>query len=368
MNIRPLAITEAYSSDLNETSNHAEAAVFSTPLSKAIVDNFPDFLSEFAKREKWEYLQLDDVLKNTIPNSDKCFYLEQVLVKSADPNTLFCRIRKTLSGDKYFAFKVVTAENVKQQIRANFPVAIFPAYYLYHFLLRRVFPKLKGLRKLSRLLSIPVDMSRAEIMGRLIYNGYKIVQMIDIPSATVFITTIDTEHNPSQTNPASNEGFLFRMKRIGKGGKDITIYKFRSMHPYAEYVQAYLHTKNGLAEGGKFKDDFRVSTGGRLIRKYWVDELPMLYNLLKGDIKLVGVRPLSAHYFALYPLSVQRLRLRHKPGLLPPFYADLPKTLDEILQSEVNYMNRYAKAPVWTDCVYLYRILKNIIVHGARSK
>ena len=368
MTINPLTIEEAYSLSLNGSESEVEATVFSAPLSEAAADSLPDFLLGFAQREQWDCLMLDSVLKNTIPYSGGNLYLDQVLVKAADPNVLFDRIRKTLSGDRYFAFKVVTAENIKQRIQSHFPGAVFPVYYLYHFLSRRVLPKLKGFRKLSRILSIPVDMSKAEIMGRLIYNGYKIVDFIDTSSATIFVTTIDTHNNPSLSNSASNEGFLFKMKRIGKEGKDITVYKFRSMHPYAEYVQAYLHQKNGLAEGGKIKDDFRVSTGGRLIRKYWIDELPMVYNLLKGDIKLVGVRPLSAQYFALYPPQIQQQRLHHKPGLLPPFYADLPKTLDEILQSEVNYMNRHAKAPVETDWIYFFRILKNIIINSARSK
>jgi lipopolysaccharide/colanic/teichoic acid biosynthesis glycosyltransferase len=139
------------------------------------------------------------------------------------------------------------------------------------------------------------------------------------------------------------------------------------MHPFAEFVQAYLHEKNGLAACGKFKNDFRVSTGGRLIRKYWIDELPMLYNLLKGDIKLVGVRPISEQYLSLYPETLRTYRSGFKPGLLPPFYSDLPKSFDEILKSELTYLKAYEKAPLRTDISYFIRILKNIFIHQARS-
>ena len=66
------------------------------------------------------------------------------------------------------------------------------------------------------------------------------------------------------------------------------------MDAYSEYLQHYVYEKNNLAEGGKMKDDFRISTLGRFFRKYWIDELPMITNLLNGDLKIVGVRPLSS--------------------------------------------------------------------------
>ena len=57
------------------------------------------------------------------------------------------------------------------------------------------------------------------------------------------------------------------------------------MHAYSEYIQAYVYEKNKLAEGGKLKDDFRVSTLGKMFRKYWIDELPMIWNVFRGDLK-----------------------------------------------------------------------------------
>ena len=66
-------------------------------------------------------------------------------------------------------------------------------------------------------------------------------------------------------------------------------------------------------------------------------------------MKLVGVRPLSSHYFSLYPEDLQKLRTGVKPGLVPPFYADLPKTLPEIIESERVYLELYLKNPISTD-------------------
>ena len=129
------------------------------------------------------------------------------------------------------------------------------------------------------------------------------------------------------------------------------------MHPYSEYLQEYVFTKNNLQEGGKFKDDFRVTVWGKLFRKLWIDELPMFVNFFKGQMKLVGVRPLSSHYFSLYPRDVLRLRTKVKPGLIPPFYADLPETLPEIIESERVYLELCLKHPIVTDFKYFFKVV-----------
>jgi lipopolysaccharide/colanic/teichoic acid biosynthesis glycosyltransferase len=94
----------------------------------------------------------------------------------------------------------------------------------------------------------------------------------------------------------------------------------------------------------------------------------MFFNLLKGELKLVGVRPLSGQYFNLYNQELQAQRLKHKPGLIPPYYADLPTTLDEIQASEKKYLDSHEKAPFKTDIRYLFMALNNIFFKNARSK
>ena len=85
-------------------------------------------------------------------------------------------------------------------------------------------------------------------------------------------------------------------------------------------------------------------------------------------MKLVGVRPLSAHYFSLYSEELQNLRVKFKPGLLPPFYADMPKTMDEIQASEMKYLRSCEKhGSFTTDVKYLILILRNIFFKNARS-
>lgn len=368
-----MSVNEAFSPELfpAETAQ-ALATTVPTPIvptdRDALYRRIPDALTKFAPSESWHCIAIDEILNHTVQPTLSNLYIDGILLKTHAPNLVFEQIRKVMVGQGYFAFRIVTAENIKAMLQQQLSEWGFYGYYAIHFLFRRALPKLKGFRKLCRLLNTPVDMSKAEIMGRLVYKGFDLIDSIETPHETILVAKVNHLNNPSESKPLPNEGFLFRMQRVGQHGQPITVYKFRSMHPYAEYVQEYLYRTNGIDEGGKFRNDFRVSTGGRLIRKYWVDELPMLINLLKGDIKLVGVRPISEHYFSLYPDAAQQLRRRHKPGLLPPYYADLPTEFDEIVQSEMNYLTCCERNPVATDFAYLLKILRNIVIHKVRSK
>jgi lipopolysaccharide/colanic/teichoic acid biosynthesis glycosyltransferase len=162
-------------------------------------------------------------------------------------------------------------------------------------------------------------------------------------------------------------GPLIRLKRIGREGELFSVYKLRTMHAYSEYLQEYVFERNQLQEGGKFKDDFRITTEGKIFRKFWLDELPMFINVLKGEMKIVGVRPLSQHYFNLYVEELRQKRVKFKPGLIPPFYADMPKTLEEIMESEMRYLEAYEKAPLRTDFNYFCKAWSNILFKKARS-
>ncbi len=104
------------------------------------------------------------------------------------------------------------------------------------------------------------------------------------------------------------------------------------------------------------------------MRATWLDELPMIYNWLKGDLKFFGIRPLSRQYLGLYTDELKELRTRVVPGLIPPFYADLPKTPSEIIDSELRYIKAYLNAPVRTQLSYLWQSSVNIVFKGARSQ
>ncbi len=94
----------------------------------------------------------------------------------------------------------------------------------------------------------------------------------------------------------------------------------------------------------------------------------MIVNVLKGDLKIVGVRPLSRHYLSLYTPELQNLRKKFKPGLIPPYYVDLPETMEEIMDSEMRYLKAYEKHPFLTDVKYFFLVGYTILFKKARSK
>ena len=93
----------------------------------------------------------------------------------------------------------------------------------------------------------------------------------------------------------------------------------------------------------------------------------MLKNFFQGDLKLIGVRPLSKHYFELYKKEVRERRIKYKPGLIPPFYVDLPCDLEAIQASELKYFNSFDKHPFITDFRYFWKSGWNILFMKARS-
>ncbi len=108
---------------------------------------------------------------------------------------------------------------------------------------------------------------------------------------------------------------FFSQQRVGKWGKRFQMYKFRSMIVNADKVKSELMDQNEA--GGvifKMKRDPRITRVGRVIRKLSIDELPQLYNVLKGDMSLVGPRPSLPKEVAEYTLSDRR-RLEAIPGL-----------------------------------------------------
>lgn len=247
---------------------------------------------------------------------------------------------------------------------------LFPFNYIVYLLdtiFHRVLPKLKLTQRLYFYLSRGKGrmLSRAEMFGRLYSCGFEVEKQLESNNKLYYVAR--KINSPSyDLNPTY--GPLISLRRVGKDGVVFKVYKLRTMYPYAEYLQDYVFKNNELDEGGKFKDDFRISPLGKILRKFWIDELPMIWNLLKGDMKLIGVRPLSRHYFSLYSPELQKMRTETKPGLVPPFYADMPKTLEEIMLSEKKYLELYKQNPIITDIKYFFLIFRNIFFRGARSK
>lgn len=302
-----------------------------------------------------------------LPNSFETIINLKRINDVKEVNRFLSTVNHRLPENGLFIGCVETKYMRRERIMHKFPFGINYLFLVLDFIYKRVFPKLPVTRNISRVLTNDRNkvLSRTEMLGRLYAAGFEVVDKRFIGQNLYFVAR--KKRNPLfDFEPAY--GPIFKMRRHGKNGKVIYVYKMRTMHAYSEYIQQYVYESNNLATGGKLKDDFRVSTLGKYFRKYWIDELPMFYNFLRGDLKLVGVRPLSTHYLSLYGEDLRELRLKHKPGLIPPFYADLPKTLDEIQESERRYLLSYEKNPILTDLKYLGRVAYNILFRKARSK
>jgi len=273
---------------------------------------------------------------------------------------------KMPTGGMYIS-SVETYASRKKRLLRKYAFPVNYGAYLVDSFFHRILPKVKYTQKIYFYLTKGKNrmLSRAETFGRLYSCGFEVLDEWAHNDILYFVAR-KTERPAFDTSPTY--GPLIRLRRIGKDGKIFKVFKLRTMYPYAEYLQDYIYKNNQLDEGGKFKDDFRISPLGRFLRKFWIDELPMIWNLLKGEMKLIGVRPLSRHYFSLYSPELQKMRTETKPGLVPPFYADMPKTLEEIMASERKYLELYSRNPITTDIKYFFLIFRNIFLRGARSK
>jgi lipopolysaccharide/colanic/teichoic acid biosynthesis glycosyltransferase len=255
----------------------------------------------------------------------------------------------------------------KKRILAKYPFILNYIAYTLDYIIKRLLPKFGFTKWLYFFLTRGQNrvFSKAEAYGRLYSCGFEVIDEKIVSKHLFFVARkVSTPLFPE--NPTY--GPLVKLERIGFQGKNIKVYKLRTMHPYAEYLQEYVYNTHGLEVGGKFKSDFRISTTGKFLRMFWLDELPMLINLLRGELKIFGVRPLSRHYFSLYTEELQKRRIRYKPGLIPPFYVDKPETIEEIMASEIRYLDAYDKHPVLTDFTYFSKAIFNIIFKKYRSR
>ena len=282
-------------------------------------------------------------------------------------NHYFINSYNKLSTGGLLVGSFIPLENFDSHLRGQMPHFLYAIMLPFYFIFHRVFPKLAITKQIYFILTDGKNrtLSKAEIFGRLSFCGFKMEKYETIGNQIYFTCkkskTISEEQSPSY-------GPIVKLKRIGHHGRIINIYKFRTMYPFSEFIQKDVFEENNLDASGKFLNDFRITSWGRILRKYFIDEIPQLYNWLRSDINLVGVRAISKHYYNLYPKELQELRINFKPGLIPPYYADMPTTFEEIVESEVRYLQKKKEKPIITNMIYFVKALINIIFSGARSK
>jgi len=153
---------------------------------------------------------------------------------------------------------------------------------------------------------------------------------------------------------------FFTQERVGENGRPFRIFKFRSMVQDAEAQLSQLIDIDKLPEPVfKIKNDPRVTRVGRILRRTSLDELPQLFNVLRGEMSLVGPRPEERWLVERYSPE-HRQRLRGLPGITGPMQINgrAELSLEERVRLEVDYLTRYS---LWQDIKILLKTIPVVI-------
>lgn len=142
---------------------------------------------------------------------------------------------------------------------------------------------------------------------------------------------------------------IFKQPRVGKNGRIFNIYKLRSMYVDAEERKRELMEQNKM-NGLMFKmdNDPRITKVGRFIRKTSIDELPQFWNVLKGDMSLVGTRPPTVDEFSQYE-SHHKRRLSMRPGITGMWQVSGRSDIvdfEEVVRLDCEYIDNWS---IWLD-------------------
>jgi len=281
-------------------------------------------------------------------------------------NQFFQSVNSKLEIGGTFVYSFETFRSREYRIFKKYPRIIAYPYYILDFIFKRIFPKLPLLRRFYFFITLGRNrvLSKTESLGRVVSCGFKIVDYTKINNLNYCIARKVGE---PETDIRASYQPIIQMPRIGKGGKIIRVFKFRTMHPFAEYLQDYVLHLNGYSELGKPANDFRLTPWGRFLRKYWLDELPQLINVLRGEMNLVGIRPLSRLVFDARPKDLAELRIKYKPGCIPPYVALLMPEMEGTIEAERIYFTEKKKNPYTTDIKYFIKAVYNILSNKIRS-
>lgn len=195
-------------------------------------------------------------------------------------------------------------------------------------------------------------------LKRLFDIGASVVGLVLLSPVLVIIALAIKQDSPGPV--------LFRQKRVGRKGQTFDIYKFRTMGS---------HT-SGEGPPLTVRDDARITRSGMVLRRYKLDELPQLFNVILGDMSLVGPRPEVPKYADKWDDSVRRILLSVRPGLSDPAsilfrnenqlleLSDDPerKYIDEIAplknRLSVDYVQKWS---LWLDIKILFKTLEAIL-------
>ena len=155
---------------------------------------------------------------------------------------------------------------------------------------------------------------------------------------------------------------IFAQDRVGRNGRVFKFYKFRSMRVDAEEIKKDLMSQNQM-QGGMFKieNDPRITKIGHFIRKTSLDELPQFWNVLKGDMSLVGTRPPTLDEYMKYTPE-QKRRLSFKPGITGLWQISGRSNItnfDDVVKLDITYLDGWT---IWKDIEILIKTVKVVLI------
>ena len=156
---------------------------------------------------------------------------------------------------------------------------------------------------------------------------------------------------------------IFKQQRVGKNGRIFNIYKLRSMYVDAEERKKALMEQNQM-EGFMFKmdNDPRITKVGKVIRRLSIDELPQFFNVLKGDMSLVGTRPPTIDEFEQYE-SHHKRRLSLKPGITGLWQVSgrsQIKDFEDVVKLDCEYIDNWS---IWLDIKIIIKTVGVVLTH-----
>lgn len=309
--------------------------------------------------------ELSDEFQN---QGKKIIYVVQPINKCCFFQKKIHKLRKEINDDQYLVFRFQTLKGRIRRIEKKKPRFLSRIQVGVEFIVFRLIPRLIIFRKIYAYLSKEtiLILSKAEGLGRIVFGGFDIER---VESSVSYSYVLASPSNKNYSSKKPSFGPIYGMPRIGKNGKIITVFKIRTMHPYSEFLHEYILKHNGYGEKGKPKNDFRVTSWGKVLRKYWIDETPQILNVLKGDLKLVGLRPVSEVYFNALHQEYKDMRINYKPGCIPPYVALNKKpSKKEVIEAEYEYIKMKKSNPYTTDFILFFRALRNIIFFNKRGE
>jgi lipopolysaccharide/colanic/teichoic acid biosynthesis glycosyltransferase len=324
------------------------------------------------------FINLKVFCNSTILSTEKSSYVDGVdfnLISSIinlrkinntqRPNKLFRSVNTLLPLGGIYIGRIETYGDRKKVFFRKYGKVRGELVWIGDFLVNRVIPRLNLVDRLYYWITKGRlhCMSTAELLGRLVYCGFKIVDSQSIDGVTYFVAR--KSGLPMKRQQPSYYPII-SLSRIGKSGQVMNVYKIRTMHPYSEYIQDYVVRRNGYDETGKPANDFRITRTGRLFRRLWIDEMPQLIQVLKGEMKLVGLRPLSQTRLNDFPEELKEERMQYKPGCIAPYVAlNMPGDRESI-EAERLYISQYNRHPLLTDIRYFFLGTRNIILNRVK--